>query len=166
MYHIENSLIYFFYMFSFWLYRVILTDFYAHSLFSDFFVFYIKTFYTWFLTNLCTQLNSIEEGKTTNFINMIDQYDRKEKDFLVSLIALLVYHWPSVVSLLKIFPIWLPLMSDFCHWSCLSMCLILQKGKIDAYLQSFISSYHVSIRSIYEYTFCKNRNMVSIQEEK
>ena len=108
-------------------YIVTLMANFAYYTFSYFFIFHIKTFYTCSLTNLCTQLNSIEEGKTTNFINMIDQYDRKEKDFLVSLIALLVYHWPSVVSLLKIFPIWLPLMSDFCHWSCLSMCLILQK---------------------------------------
>jgi hypothetical protein len=29
------------------------------------------------------------------------------------LIALLVYYWPSVVFFLKIFPIWLPLMSFF-----------------------------------------------------
>ena len=99
-----------------------------------------KTFDTPILTNLCTQLNSIEEGKTTNFIGMIDLYDRTEKGLFWSfLIALLVYHWPSVVLLLKIFPIWLPLMSNFCHWSCSSMCLIQQKSKIDAYLPFLFS---------------------------
>jgi len=33
------------------------------------------------------------------------------KELFCFLIALLVYHWPSVVFFLKIFPNWLPLMS-------------------------------------------------------